>query len=152
MHENALSDSVMAYASEESVFVAPKRSQTNKLLSVYQYPTLTVLIDDRECFPDSMAFQLNPNLACKVFNDARAAIDWLHLAHMRSVDNEPIRVGYDEQTESFERRSATIDLDLIYRNVMNRQRFEDAANDWNGVLPGDSESALQKNIADRTGR
>lgn len=96
----------------------------DNLLSVYQYPTLTVLIDDSQSFLDSLTFQLNPQLACKVFYDTQAAINWLHHAHWHSTKNEPICVGYDEQTESFERRSASIDLDLIYHTVMDQQRFD----------------------------
>ena len=95
-------------------------------LSVYQYPTLTVLIDDSQSFLTSLAFQLNPQLACKSFHDTDAAINWLHHTHWHSTknENEPIRVGYDKLTESFERCSASIDLDLIYRIVMNRHRFD----------------------------
>lgn len=97
----------------------------DNLLPVYQHPTLTVLIDDSKSFLDSLAFQMNPHLARKVFHDAQAAINWLHHAHLHSIKNknEPIRVGYDEQTESFERRSASIDLDRIYRVVLDQQRF-----------------------------
>jgi CheY-like chemotaxis protein len=98
----------------------------DNLLSVYQYPALTVLIDDSRSFLDSLEFRLNPQLSRRTFHDTRAAIDWLYQAHELSTKNnkEPISVGYDEQTESFERRSASIDLERIYRTVMNRQRFE----------------------------
>ena len=96
------------------------------LLSVYQYPTLAVLIDDSPSFVDSLAFQLSPHLAHKVFHDAQAAIEWLRHPHRLSAKNinEPIRVGYDEQTDALERRSASINLDHIYRIAMNRQRFD----------------------------
>ena len=101
-------------------------SQMDNQLSVYQYPTLTVLIDDSKSFLTSLAFQLNPKLACKAFHDTDAAINWLHHTHWHSTknENEPIRVGYDKLTDSFERCCASIDLDLIYRIVMNRHRFD----------------------------
>lgn len=95
-------------------------------LSVYQYPTLTVLIDDSQSFLDSLSFRLNPQLARRAFQDTQAALDWLHQAHLHATRNksEPIRVGYDEQADSFEFRSASINLDRIYHTVMNQQRFD----------------------------
>jgi len=95
----------------------------NELLPVYQHPTLTVLIDDSPSFLDSLVFQLSPHVAHKVFHDTQAAISWLHHAHRHSIKNDPIRVGYDEESDSLERRSASIDLDRIYHVVTNRQRF-----------------------------
>ena len=94
------------------------------LLSVYHHPTLTVLIDDSQSFLDSIAFRLSPNLVSKSFIDAHAALCWLNQVHEQANYNEPIQVGFDEQTESFSRRCASIDLDLIFRNVMDSQRFD----------------------------
>jgi CheY-like chemotaxis protein len=98
-------------------------------LAVYQHPAMTVLIDDSRSFLDSLAFQLSPQLARKAFVDTQAAINWLLQAHQHStkMENEPIRVGYDEQVDSFERRCASIDLERIYRRVLNRQRFDTPA-------------------------
>ena len=98
----------------------------DNLLSVYQYPTLTVLIDDSQSFLDSLSFQLNPHLACRAFQDTQVALNWLRQEHLHSTKNEsePIRVGYDEQADAFELRSASINLDQIYNRVMNQQRFD----------------------------
>jgi CheY-like chemotaxis protein len=98
----------------------------DNLLSVYQHPALSVLIDDSQSFLDSLAFQLNPQLALKKFHNPQAAINWLQHAHFHFSQNENdlIHVGYDEQSDSFERRSASIDLNRIYHLVLNRQRFE----------------------------
>jgi CheY-like chemotaxis protein len=96
----------------------------NILLPVYQYPTMTVLIDDSQSFLKSLAFHLQAQRACKVFHDAQRAIDWLCQSHRQSAKlTEPIRVNYDEENLSFERRIVTIDLDQIHRQVMNPQRF-----------------------------
>ena len=94
-------------------------------LSVYQHPTLTVVIDDSQSFLESLAFQLDPHLAHKVFHDTQVAMDWLRHTHLQSKKNkmDPLHVGYDAQTESFERRSASIDLDRIYHIATDRQRF-----------------------------
>lgn len=106
-------------------FVAlPKHGAMDNLLSVYRHPALTVLIDDSQSYLDSIAFQLDPLLACKSFYDPLAAIGWLRNAYRQSVENDPIHVGYDEENDSFERRRAFIDLDLIYHVVMNRKRFD----------------------------
>ncbi len=94
------------------------------LFPVYQHPTTTVLIDDSRSFLDSLAFQLNPTLTCEVFHDIRPA-----LASLRQAFSQPsghslaIRVDYDEHTLNFERRTVAVDLDLIYRQVMNPKRF-----------------------------
>lgn len=94
------------------------------LLPVYQHPTLAVLIDDSQSFLDSLSFQLHPQLARKVFHDTRVALDWLHQAHRYfSNQNQAIRVSHDEQSLSFERRTVSVEIDQIYRMVMNRQRF-----------------------------
>lgn len=123
MQTDAFSDKLASYFTESVRSLRRHCCHMNKLLSVYLYPTLTVLIDDSQSFLDSIAFQLNPKLACITFNDAQMAIDWLNNAHWQSASYESIRVGYDEQTESFARRSASIDLDLIYHHVMDRNRF-----------------------------
>jgi CheY-like chemotaxis protein len=98
----------------------------DNLLSVYQHPALTVLIDDSRSFLNSLAFQLNPQLAHRTFHDPRVALDWLRHAHQNAAQyvNEPIRVGYDEETDSFERRNALIDMARIYRMVTNQHRFD----------------------------
>lgn len=94
------------------------------LLPVYQHPTLTVLIDDSQRFLDSLAFQLHPQLARKTFHDTHVALEWLQQAHRQLANrNQPIRVNFDEQTLSFERRTVAVEIDQIYRMVMNRQRF-----------------------------
>ena len=94
------------------------------LLPVYRHPTLTVLIDDSQTFLNSLSFQLDPQVARKVFHDTHTAITWLQQAHRQSANrNLPICVGYDEETLSFERRTIAVDLDQIYRQVMNPQRF-----------------------------
>ena len=94
-------------------------------LSVYQHPTLTILIDDNQSFLESLAFQMNPHLAHKTFHDPRQAVNWLRNAYQSSpmVGTEPIRVGYDEETYSFERRQASIDIAGIYNLATERKRF-----------------------------
>lgn len=96
------------------------------LIPVYQHPTLTVLVDDSKSFLDSLAFQLNPHFARQTFHDPQAALDWFQHAHWHSTQkiNEPIHVGYDERTDCFERRSASIDLERIYGVVLDRKRFD----------------------------
>lgn len=91
-------------------------------LSIYQHPTLTVLIDDSRSFLISLVFRLSPLFVHKVFDAPQAALDWLEREH-RHADKEPIRVGYDEETGSIERRSASIDVAEIYRMAMNQKRF-----------------------------
>jgi len=93
--------------------------------SVYQHPTVTVLIDDSQSFLDSLAFQLEPGQAYKSFADPQPALKWLRQAYRDSIidQSDPIRVGYDDQTGSFEWRNASIELDRIYHQVTNRQRF-----------------------------
>jgi len=101
-------------------------NQMDKQLAVYQHPVLTVLLDDSKNFLDSITFQFDPLLSCKNFTNPLETISFLRLAyqHAASQYNEPIRVGYDEQTDSLEQRLASINLDPIYRTVTNKQRFE----------------------------
>jgi CheY-like chemotaxis protein len=93
-------------------------------LPVYQHPTLVILVDDSPSFIESLEFQMNPSIAVKSFQDASEALRWLDASY--NVTQEkwlPIRVGYDEQTLSFERRTIALDVDQIYRIVMDPQRF-----------------------------
>ena len=95
-----------------------------KFLSAYQHPTTTVFIDDNQRFLDSLSFQLDPRIAHKTFQSAEQAIEWVREASRHSANrNVPIEVSYDEQILSFERRVVSVDLDLIYRQVMNPKRF-----------------------------
>lgn len=102
----------------------PRYSHMDILLPVYQHPALTVLIDDSQTFLDSLAFQLDPHVARKIFHDTQKALAWLKQTHRQSANrNLPICVDYDEETLSFERRTIAVDVDQIYRQVMNPQRF-----------------------------
>lgn len=98
----------------------------NNLLPVYRHPALTVLVDDSRSFLDSIAFRLDRKMAHKAFDDAPAALDWLHQAGWQPMRNanEIIQVGYDGKTGNFKRRNASIDLDPIFRTVAERERFE----------------------------
>jgi len=96
------------------------------MLPVYQYPTVTVLVDDSQSFLDSLVFQLAPQMGCKAFCNAGSALDWVRQSyrqHPFSDGNGLIRVGYDENSDFLERRNVSIYLDRIYRIVMDRTRF-----------------------------
>jgi len=94
------------------------------VLPVYRCPALTVLVDDSRSFLDSLVFQLGPQLECRAFQDAEAALPWIRHAFRRAAQqNEPIRVGFDEESDLLERRNVSIYLDRIYSIVTDRQRF-----------------------------
>jgi CheY-like chemotaxis protein len=97
-------------------------------LPVYQHPTSIVLVDDSASFIASVEYQLNPTLAVKSFQDAHEALGWLGgLHHADDGKCLPIRIGYDEQTFSFERRTIALDVDQVYRIVLDPERFRTAA-------------------------
>ena len=70
-------------------------------------------------------FQMSPTVAVKSFQDANEALKWLIASYDGSHRKNacPIRVGYDEKTLSFDRRTIALDVDQIYRIVMDPQRF-----------------------------
>ncbi len=93
-------------------------------LPVYQHPTLVILVDDSSSFIESLEFQINPAIAVKSFQDVHEAFRWLFASYDATQEKcLPIRVGYDEQTLSFERRTIALDVDQIYRIVMDPRRF-----------------------------
>jgi len=93
-------------------------------LPVYQHPTLAILVDDSLSFVESLMFQMSPTIAVKSFQDANEALKWLIASYDGSQEKcLPIRVGYDEKTLSFDRRTIALDVDQIYRIVMDPQRF-----------------------------
>jgi len=97
-------------------------------LPVYQHPTSIVLVDDSASFIASVEYQLDPDLAVKSFQDPYVAIEWLK--GLYGTDDGkclPIRIGYDEQTFSFERRTIALDVDHVYRIVLDPARFQSAA-------------------------
>ena len=97
-------------------------------LPVYQHPTSIVLVDDSASFIASVEYQVSPNLAIKSFLDPHEALGWLGgLYHSDDGKLLPIRIGYDEQTFSFERRTIALDVDQIYRIVHDAKRFQTAA-------------------------
>jgi CheY-like chemotaxis protein len=97
-------------------------------LPVYRHPTSVVLVDDSASFLASLEFQMNPGIAVKSFHCAQAALRWLDETQgSGACKTLPIRVGYDEQTLSLDRRTIALDVDQIYRLVMNQRRFEEAA-------------------------
>lgn len=97
-------------------------------LPVYQHPTTVVLVDDSTSFIASVEYQLKPTLAVRSFQDAHEALGWLGgLYHADDGKCLPIRIGYDEQTFSFERRTIALDVDQVYRIVLDPERFQTAA-------------------------
>lgn len=44
------------------------------VLTEYQCPPLTVLVDDSRSFLDSLAFQFSPQVECKDFYDTQPAL------------------------------------------------------------------------------
>jgi CheY-like chemotaxis protein len=97
-----------------------------KILPVFQHPALTVLVDDSQSFLDSLVFQLGPQVECKSFNDPLAALAWLRQAWRHPAQHapgSPLRIGFDEDGDSMERRNVSIYLDRIYRMVMDHARF-----------------------------
>ena len=97
-------------------------------LPVYQHPTSVVLVDDSASFIASVEYQVSPSLAMKSFLDPHEALSWLgSLYHSDDGKLLPIRVGYDEQTFSIERRTIALDVDQIYRIVHDTKRFQTAA-------------------------
>lgn len=97
-------------------------------LPVYQHATSVVLVDDSASFIASVEYQLKPTLPLKSFQDAHEALGWLGALY-NGGDSKclPIRIGYDEQTFSFERRTIALDVDQIYRIALDPERFQTAA-------------------------
>jgi CheY-like chemotaxis protein len=93
-------------------------------LPVCRYPTLTVLVDDSASFIANLEFQMNPSIAVKSFQDAHEALKWISLRSDGCKGKDlPIRVGYDGQSLSMERRTIALDVDHLYRAVMDPWRF-----------------------------
>ena len=93
-------------------------------LPVYQHPTLVVLVDDNRSLIESIEFQMNPMIAVKSFQDAHEALGWLHAVHdVGQRKFLPIRVGYDQEIPSFERRTISLDVDGVYRIALDARRF-----------------------------
>lgn len=93
-------------------------------LPVYQHPTLIVLVDDSQTLIESMEFQMNPMIAVKSFQDAHEALGWLHGCFKVGMGKLlPIRVGYDQEVPSFERRTISLDVDGVYRIALDARRF-----------------------------
>ncbi len=91
---------------------------------VYRHPALTILVDDNQSFLDSVAFQLQPARAPKLFDNPTTALAWVREAYRGvSTPSQSISVEYDDQFLSFERRIVAVDVDRIYRQVMNPRRF-----------------------------
>jgi len=92
-------------------------------LPIYQHPSLTVLIDDSDSFLRSLAFQLDPALACKSFHDTRAAIDWLDQHRVDSPRSGTPHASYDTYPNAHEECNIAFDIDQIHRISFRRQRF-----------------------------
>lgn len=93
-------------------------------LPVYQHPTLVVLVDDSRSLIESLEFQMNPMIAMKSFQDPHEAVGWLQAAQgVGQGKFLPIRVGYDQEVPSFERRTISLDVDGVYRIAFDARRF-----------------------------
>jgi CheY-like chemotaxis protein len=93
-------------------------------LPIYQHPALTVFIDDNQPFLDSLAFRFDSRFPYKCMSDAQQAIDWLTEAHHAQQQKEKtIRMRYDEDGMTLEKRSALLDLSDICKTVQNKRRF-----------------------------
>jgi CheY-like chemotaxis protein len=94
-------------------------------LPVYKHPTAIMFVDDSASFIGSVEFQIDPGMVVTSFHDAREALAWLIAAHEANpLPGLPIHVGYDEQSNQFDRRTIALDLDQIYKTACNPARFD----------------------------
>lgn len=92
-------------------------------LPIYQHPSLTVLIDDSDSFLRSLAFQLDPSLACKSFHDTHSALAWLTRQHSAARECDALTASFDSYPQSLEQRSVALDIEKIHHISFDRQRF-----------------------------
>ncbi|MCO4892116.1 MULTISPECIES: response regulator [Cupriavidus] len=93
-------------------------------LSVFHHPVLTVLVDDSKSFIDSLAFQMDAARGVITFTDPREALQWIREAYAtRFPGFLPVRVTHDDLTFLTERRTVQLDIDRIYRQIHDVNRF-----------------------------
>ena len=98
--------------------------QQDSALPVYFHPTLTVVVDDSQSFVESLGFQMDPSRALLAFNDPEEALAWLRQWHsLRMPGFLPVRVTHDDLTFSSERRTIQLDVDRVYRQIHEVNRF-----------------------------
>ncbi|MGO4328826.1 two-component system response regulator [Cupriavidus sp. 2TAF22] len=92
-------------------------------LSVFHHPILTVLVDDSKSFIDSLAFQMDPSRPVVTFTDPREALQWIRDTYARFTGFLPVRVTHDDLTFLTERRTVQLDIDRIYRQIHDINRY-----------------------------
>ncbi len=98
--------------------------QQDSALPVYFHPSLTVVVDDSQLFVESLGFQMDPSRAMLAFNDPDEALAWLRQWHsLRMPGFLPVRVTHDDLTFSSERRTIQLDVDRVYRQIHEVNRF-----------------------------
>lgn len=96
----------------------------DRSLSVFHHPILSVLVDDSKSFLDSLAFQMDRARAVVTFTDPHEALQWIReIYNTRFTGILPVRVTHDDLTFLTERRTVQLDIDRIYRQVHDINRF-----------------------------
>lgn len=96
----------------------------DRSLSVFHHPILSVLVDDSRSFLDSLAFQMDRSRAVVAFTDPHEALQWIRdIYTTRFTGFLPVRVTHDDLTFLTERRTVQLDIDRIYRQVHDINRF-----------------------------
>ena len=93
-------------------------------LPLFRHPTMTVLIDDDRSSLATLQFQLEPSIAKRTFNKARAAARWIADA-FKDLLVTGATLAFSPVNRNLETaiHNVDVELDQIYRYVGDPQRF-----------------------------
>lgn len=92
-------------------------------LPLYHHPTMTVLIDDDRSSLVCLQYQLDPAIAKKTFNKARAALDWVTERFLSALQIRPPLQLADDPDAPTAVRNIDHELEHIYRYIGGPERF-----------------------------
>ena len=98
------------------------------MIPAQAYPATVLLVDDDLDFLESLVPHLDPHLHYKLFDSPREVLSYIQAQQDVNkisglLDEDLLRISYNEQTPSLATRSLKIALDKIHHTVYNPRRF-----------------------------
>lgn len=97
-------------------------------IPIYYYPTTTAFVDDSKTFLTNFSLQLQPDLAFKLFDTSKKALDYISNAHNSSyVSERSVDTFQENSGNPITNHTITLNLSSIQQEIYNSKRFSEVA-------------------------
>jgi len=95
---------------------------------VCYFPTMAVFVDDSKRFLSNLSFKLDEKLAYLFFDNPQKALRFLNIeSKTNHLISKCLSINLELEGYSFEQHALNLDISAIYKEVYNKNRFNEVA-------------------------